>query len=64
MPTLCIQCALRAQVAGTPMPSFDETPEAHLARVHPDPVATATERRALIDALVAARVREIDGGAR
>jgi hypothetical protein len=44
MPTVCIQCSMRAMLAGEPAPSFDESPEAHLARVHPDPIATARER--------------------
>lgn len=45
--TICIQCAMRAMVAGDPAPSFEETPEAHLARVHPDPSATYRERQML-----------------
>ena len=35
MPTICTQCGLRALLAGEPAPTFDESPEAHQARVHP-----------------------------
>jgi hypothetical protein len=45
--TVCIQCAMRAMVAGQPAPTFDETPEAHAARVHPDPLTTQRERQQL-----------------
>jgi hypothetical protein len=45
--TVCIQCAMRAMVAGQPPPTFDETPEAHAARVHPDPRETQRERQQL-----------------
>lgn len=50
MPTVCIQCALEAFVTNKGlMPSaaivFDETPEDHARRVHPDPVATNARRR-------------------
>jgi hypothetical protein len=55
MPTVCIQCALKALVAGEPAPIFDEAPDVHAARVHPDLRATATERIALLAALEAAR---------
>jgi hypothetical protein len=44
MATVCIQCAMRAMLAGVPPPAFDETPEQHLRRVHPDPVAARVER--------------------
>jgi hypothetical protein len=47
MPTVCIQCAMRALVRGDPPPVFDEEPAAHQQRVHPDLRATARERRAL-----------------
>jgi len=47
--TVCIQCAMKAMAEGKkPPPPFDETPEEHLRRVHPDPVQTATERAALL----------------
>lgn len=42
--TVCAQCALKAMLKGEPPPSFHEEPEAHMARVHPDPVATRAER--------------------
>ena len=41
---LCIQCAMRALLKGEPTPMFDETPEEHQRRVHPDPFATRLER--------------------
>ena len=44
MPTLCIHCALRALVEGEVPGAVEDTPEAHLARVHPDPEATRRER--------------------
>lgn len=50
--TACIQCSLRAMVAGEPAPYFDETPEEHMARVHPDLDATQRERRELEAAIL------------
>jgi len=47
MATVCIQCALKAILAGEPSPVFDETIEEHIARVHPHPVAALAERREL-----------------
>ncbi len=47
MPTACIQCAMKAILAGEQPPVFDETPEEHARRVHPDPIATRDERREL-----------------
>lgn len=44
MATVCIQCALRALVAGKTPPTFEESADVHMARVHPDPVATRLER--------------------
>lgn len=44
MPTLCIQCSMRAMVSGEPPPMFDEKPEEHQARVHPDQEAVQRER--------------------
>jgi hypothetical protein len=44
MTVICIQCALEAFVAGTgdmaTAAQFDETPEEHQQRVHPDLAAT------------------------
>jgi len=52
--TVCIQCHMRAMAAGEkPPPPFDESPEEHLVRVHPDPVETAKERAVLLDRLQA-----------
>lgn len=42
--TLCVQCSMRALLTGQMSPTFDESPEEHIRRVHPDPVATAAER--------------------
>lgn len=44
MATLCIQCSLRALVAGTVQPLFDEGAEAHQRRLHPDLAETQRER--------------------
>lgn len=44
MPTLCIQCSMKALIAGDTPPVFDETPEAHQQRMHPDLAATRRER--------------------
>lgn len=44
MPTMCLQCAMRAMLDGDAIPTFDETSEEHLRRVHPDPIATKAER--------------------
>ncbi len=51
--TMCIQCALEAFVAGVPLPDvskaavFEETPDQHKARVHPDAQATYDRRQYL-----------------
>lgn len=47
MPTLCIQCALRALLNDRAPEVFDEEPEEHQRRVHPDPEGTQRERREL-----------------
>jgi len=47
MPTMCIQCAMRAMLNNEPPPMFDETPEEHQRRVHPDLIATQAERSVL-----------------
>jgi hypothetical protein len=44
MPTVCIQCSMRAMLNDEPPPTFDETAEEHQRRVHPDLVATQRER--------------------
>jgi hypothetical protein len=44
---VCIQCSMRALLDDQPSPAFDETLEAHMARCHPDPVATQQERKEL-----------------
>lgn len=44
---MCIQCAMRAMLNDEPSPSFNETPEQHMRRVHPDPAAAQVERREL-----------------
>jgi hypothetical protein len=38
---------MRAMLDDQPSPTFDETPEEHLRRAHPDPIATQVERREL-----------------
>ncbi len=52
MPTMCIQCAMRALLEDKPSPTFDETPEEHQLRVHPDLAATRLERQDLENKLV------------
>ncbi len=47
MPTMCIQCAMRAMVKGEPAPVFDEEPEEHQRMHHPDLATTQAERRVL-----------------
>ena len=44
---LCVQCAMRATLAGEPTPQFDQTIEEHMRQYHPDLNATAVERREL-----------------
>lgn len=45
MTTFCIHCALKAAVTGIrDRVIFDETPEEHVKRVHPDAEATQKER--------------------
>ena len=51
--TICIQCALEAYVASegkvdmTKEARFDESPEEHTKRCHPDLLATRARRREL-----------------
>lgn len=45
--TICIQCAMEDLLADRPMQTFDEPIEAHMARVHPDPIATQARRKEL-----------------
>lgn len=52
VPLMCIQCSMRAMLKDEPSPTFDETLEEHMRRVHPDPVATQAERRELARKLV------------
>lgn len=47
MALVCIHCSLKAMLNGEPPPSFDEEPEEHVARLHPDPVENWKERREL-----------------
>jgi hypothetical protein len=44
MPLMCIQCAMKALANGEPVPSFEETSEQHMRRLHSDPAATKRER--------------------
>lgn len=52
MPTLCIQCAMRAILEDRQPPVFEETPEEHRARVHPNLEDTRHEREELERRLV------------
>jgi hypothetical protein len=56
MPTICVQCAMEAALKGEPCPSFDEEPDEHGRRVHPDPVKTQARRNEL-ERLVVERFR-------
>jgi hypothetical protein len=47
MATMCIQCAMRAMLKDEQVPLFDETPEEHRQRFHPDLEAATVERRDL-----------------
>lgn len=47
MTTMCIQCAMKAIAEGRKPELFDETIDDHMARCHPDPQFTATERKEL-----------------
>lgn len=47
MPTMCVQCAMRALLNDEPPTLFDQEPEAHRRQFHPDPVATQIEREEL-----------------
>jgi hypothetical protein len=49
--TMCIQCAMRAMLNDEQPPLFDETPEDHRSRVHPDPAETTRERLVLEEQL-------------
>lgn len=44
---VCIQCALKAFVEGTPTQVFQETMVEHMARYHPDLEQTRLERQDL-----------------
>jgi len=45
---VCLQCSMKAQVENRPYQGEkDPTIEAHMARVHPDPMAARRERVAL-----------------
>lgn len=57
MPTVCVQCAMRAMLNDERPPVFDETPEQHRRRLHPDPAAAQRERRQL-ERQVAKKLRE------
>ena len=51
MPTICAQCGLRALLGGEPAPTFDESSEAHQARVHPASDTNDYQYRQLIAAV-------------
>lgn len=51
MPLVCIQCAMKAMLAGTPPPVFEQPNDEHMAMYHPDPLATQAERTELERAL-------------
>lgn len=47
MSTLCVQCSMKALVEGKEPAVFNEEPDEHMRRVHPDPVVTQQERKEL-----------------
>ena len=49
----CIHCSMKALLDGKPSPVFDETPEEHMARAHPDMEATIRERAELTERFAA-----------
>jgi hypothetical protein len=51
MPLICIQCSMRALLKDMPTPTFEETNEEHMARMHPNPMATKLERLELEERL-------------
>jgi hypothetical protein len=42
-----MQCSMRALVKGEKPETFDEEPDEHMKRCHPDPVETQRERQEL-----------------
>ena len=65
--TVCAQCSLRALLAVDPPPRFEESPEAHGARVHPYPNTIGYGYQQLIEAvwtLDDARWQEVERGLR
>jgi hypothetical protein len=65
--TVCVQCSLHALLLGEPVPGFEESSEAHVARVHSDSDTSDYEYRQLIEAvwtLDDARWREVERGLR
>lgn len=56
MPLVCIQCAMQALLDGTSPPSFEETAEEHMARVHPNPAETQRVR-AILEVRLAAKLK-------
>lgn len=52
MSLLCIQCAMEALVADKQYEPTNETADAHMRRVHPDPIAN-NQRRDELKKLIA-----------
>lgn len=44
---ICIQCSMRALLKDEAPPSFDETPEEHMKKHHPDMAFNQKERKEL-----------------
>lgn len=47
----CVQCTMRAVMAGVTPPYFDQTIEEHMSEYHPDLEATAKERKHMEEVL-------------
>lgn len=50
-PMMCVHCTLRALVKCESVPTFDETPQEHIDRCHPNAEETERERKALETAM-------------
>jgi hypothetical protein len=59
MATMCFQCAMKAIIEHRAVVRYDEEPEEHRKRVHPDQIATDRERK-LLEHLLIERIRNGD----
>lgn len=59
--TMCMLCALRAMIAGTQIPYFNETMSHHRAHHHPDPLAESREKGELMATITRAQILNAKG---